>query len=173
VSAIVDLDAACGRYLTYRDLIECGNTWRARAASGTPIDNLPRAAASVAALRDLCVAVIDPLVDQFGPVIVTYGFASARLVAKVPGRIAPRLDQHASCEIDSTGRLVCPRRGAAVDLFVKGHPATEVARWIAAHTPYDRLYLYGDERPIHVSYGPEANCVAFEKVGRVPRRIRL
>jgi hypothetical protein len=31
----------------------------------------------------------------------------------------------------------------------------EVARWVAANTPFDRLYFYGPDRPIHVSYGPE------------------
>jgi hypothetical protein len=31
----------------------------------------------------------------------------------------------------------------------------EVAEWIAANTPFDRLYFYGKDRPIHVSYGPE------------------
>ena len=31
----------------------------------------------------------------------------------------------------------------------------EVANWVAENTPFDRLYFYGEERPIHVSYGPE------------------
>ena len=30
----------------------------------------------------------------------------------------------------------------------------EVAQWVVAHTPFDRLYFYGDDQPIHVSYGP-------------------
>ena len=30
----------------------------------------------------------------------------------------------------------------------------EVAQWIVAHTPFDRLYFYGDDLPIHVSFGP-------------------
>jgi hypothetical protein len=30
----------------------------------------------------------------------------------------------------------------------------EVAQWIVQHTPFDRLYFYGADRPIHVSYGP-------------------
>ena len=28
----------------------------------------------------------------------------------------------------------------------------EVALWVAANTPFDRLYFYGKDRPIHVSY---------------------
>ena len=31
----------------------------------------------------------------------------------------------------------------------------EAAQWLAANTPFDRLYFYGAERPIHVSQGPE------------------
>jgi hypothetical protein len=31
----------------------------------------------------------------------------------------------------------------------------EVARWILINTPFDRLYFYGDDQPIHVSHGPE------------------
>jgi hypothetical protein len=30
-----------------------------------------------------------------------------------------------------------------------------VAQWIVQHTPFDRLYFYGDDRPLHVSCGPE------------------
>ena len=30
----------------------------------------------------------------------------------------------------------------------------EVADWLAA-PPFDRLYFYGEDRPIHVSYGSE------------------
>lgn len=31
----------------------------------------------------------------------------------------------------------------------------EVAQWVATNTPFDRLYFYGADQPIHVSYGPE------------------
>ena len=33
----------------------------------------------------------------------------------------------------------------------------EVAQWVAANTPFDRLYYYGDDQPLHVSHGPEHN----------------
>jgi hypothetical protein len=29
------------------------------------------------------------------------------------------------------------------------------AQWIVVNTPFDRLYFYGDNKPIHVSFGPE------------------
>ena len=31
----------------------------------------------------------------------------------------------------------------------------EVARWVVANTPFDRLYVYGNDLPIHGSCGPE------------------
>ncbi|WP_176225067.1 hypothetical protein [Methylomagnum ishizawai] len=72
------------------------------------------------------------------------------------------------------GKPVCPRLGAAVDFIVEDEDMAEVARWIMANLPFDRLYFYGKERPIHVSYSAEPVGEAYEmrKVGgrRVPRR---
>lgn len=174
---LIDLDDPCGRYFKYRDLVECGKTWRDHAAEGTPIDNMPREPASATALRELAVAVLDPLVDQFGPIELTYGFATRALTRKIHGRIAPALDQHAAHELGPRGRPICLRGGAAADLSVPGRTATEVARWLATAVRFDRLYLYGDDRPLHVSYGPEASGVVVEMLPgpsgrRVPRRIR-
>lgn len=174
--AIPDLDASCGRYLKYRDLIECGNTWWKSAGEGA-LDNRPREAASVVALEALCSQVIDPVIETFGPVSLTYGFASAQLTSKIRGRIAPRLDQHAACETRSDGELVCKRRGAAVDFQVPAHSMEQVARWIAANTAFDRIYFYGDDRPLHVSYGPDQSRAVVALVtgpsGRLlPRALR-
>jgi hypothetical protein len=174
---LIDLDEPCGRHLKYRDLIACGKTWSEAAQRGEPIDNVPLQHATVAALSALVHEVLDPLVDEFGPVALTYGFASPSLSSKIRRRIAPSLDQHAACELHPSGKLICSRRGAAVDLIVPGCPATEVAKWLAAHTPFDRLYLYGDDRPLHVSHGPEHTrtvvAMSLGPSGRlVPRRLR-
>ncbi len=173
-----DLDARCGRRLTYRDLIECGTTWIECAARGAAVDNVPRRAATYAALRALCDAVLDPLAEALGAPVLTYGFAGPSLTALIARGIAPRLDQHASCETRRDGTMICHRRGAAVDLVIPGRPATEVARWIATHASFDRIYLYGDDRPLHVSHGPEGSRLIYE-IGktasgrRVPRRFKL
>ena len=45
-----NLDAPCGRYLTFRDLIECGETWHSAADSGKPIHNEPVQRESIDAL---------------------------------------------------------------------------------------------------------------------------
>ena len=156
----MNLDDRCGEHFRYRDLLECGDTWRRLAAASSPDApplNVPQAAETFAALRALCAAVLDPVVRRFGPIELTYGFASPSLTRHVEGRIAPTLDQHAACEVNAAGRPVCARLGAAADFVVPGVDSREVAAWVAKETAFDRLYFYGLDRPIHVSSGPEAS----------------
>ena len=66
--------------------------------------------------------------------------------------------------------------GAAVDFIVEDEDMLEVARWVVANTPFDRLYFYGSDLPIHVSYGPEhsrqvVRMVAAQKSGRLVPRV--
>jgi hypothetical protein len=147
--SLPDLDDPCGANFRYRDLIECGET---QTAAG--IANLPKQAASFNALHDLAVQVLDPVIDYFGMIRLTFGFCSPALARKIPGRIDPKRDQHAVNEVNRLGRIVCDRLGAAVDFIVEDEDMLEVAQWVAANTLFDRLYFYGSDRPIHVSYGP-------------------
>ncbi len=160
-------DSPCGRHFTYRQLIECGAT---QAQTGLP--NLPKQPGSYTALYDLAVNILDPLIDYYGPIRLTYGFSSPELARRIPGRIAPKLDQHVSCELNRKGEPVCPRLGAAVDFIVEDEDMEEVARWVIANLPYDRLYCYGKGRPIHVSYSetPAKEAWEMRKAGekRVP-----
>ena len=149
-SAIPQLDDHCGNYLTFRDLIECGET-----QAETKLPNLPKRIESYNALYDLAVHVIDPVIDYFGMVKMTYGFCSPELARKIPGRIDPKRDQHAAHEMNRLGNLVCRRLGAACDFIVEYESMLEVAQWVVENTDFDRLYFYGDDLPIHVSYGPE------------------
>lgn len=147
---IPDLDSPCGRYLTFRELIECGET---QARTGLP--NQPKRPESWNALHDLAVQVLDPVIDYFGMIRLDYGFCSPELAREIPGRIDPKRDQHAACDHNRHGKPVCERLGAAVDFIVDDESMLEVAQWIVANTPFDRLYFYGDHLPLHVSYGPE------------------
>lgn len=147
-TTIPDLDDRCGRYLTFRQLIECGET---QARTGLP--NLPQQPESYNALYDLAAQVLDPVIDYFGMIHLTYGFCSPELAKQIPGRIDPKRDQHAAHELNRSGRPICERLGAAVDFLVTDESMLEVAQWIVANTPFDRLYFYGDDQPIHVSYG--------------------
>lgn len=174
--AIVDddappaLDDPCGAHLTYRDLIVCGET-----ALRTGLANLPRSLDSYRALRELAENILDPVIDWYGSVELTYGFCSPELARQIPGRIAPALDQHAAHELNRLGKPICPRLGAAVDFLVRDEDMFEVAQWITANTPFDRLYIYGRDQPIHVSWGPENKREVYEMVAgvggkRMPRR---
>ena len=164
------LDEACGRHLTFRALIEAGETWcRLR------VPNLPEQPATWAALRRLAEWVLDPVIEEFGPIQVTYGFASLALARHVPGRIDPSRDQHAGHELRPDGRPVCTRLGQAADFAAAGVCSGRIAAWIASRKDFDRLYFYGPGKPLHVSIGPErAQAIVAMSEGpsgrRVPRR---
>ncbi|AGA91442.1 hypothetical protein Thimo_2732 [Thioflavicoccus mobilis 8321] len=174
---IPSLDDPCGRFLRFRDLIECGET-----RAETAIENLPRSPASWNALYELAEQILDPVIDWFGMIRLTYGFCSPELARTIRthggGPIDPSRDQHAAHEPNRRGNPVCPRLGAAVDFAVEDEDMLEVARWVAEHTPFDRLYFYGADQPIHVSYGPQQTrqVVAMRQSGDgrlVPRVVKL
>jgi DNA phosphorothioation-associated putative methyltransferase len=148
--AIPSLDDSCGQSLTFRSLIECGETQR---ESG--LANLPKEIDSYHALERLAENILDPVIDYFGMVRLTYGFCSHELSRKIPERIDPRVDQHCCYELNTKKKQICERGGAACDFIVDDESMLEVAQWIVSSLPFDRLYFYGDDKPIHVSYGPE------------------
>jgi DNA phosphorothioation-associated putative methyltransferase len=156
---IPDLDAPCGAHFRYRDFIECGQTQRRLG-----VHNVPLRAETYNALFDLATELLDPLIDYFGSIRLTYGFASAELAKHMPQGIAPRLDQHAACEHSTRRTLICDRGGAACDFIVEDEDMKEVADWIVRSLPFDRLYFYGAGRPVHVSYGPTPAGEAFSMV---------
>ncbi|MDO8827379.1 DNA phosphorothioation-associated putative methyltransferase [Methylophaga sp.] len=171
--SIPDLDESCGSYLTYRGLIECGETQQA-----TGISNLPKQADSYNALYDLAINILDPVIEYFGMIRLTYGFCSHELGKHIKKRVAPKLDQHAAHELNSKKNLICPRLGAAIDFIVDDENMREVADWIAENTPYDRLYFYGENRPIHVSFGlvqkkEYVDLVMTDLGCQIPRKRRL
>ena len=169
-SHIPSLDDPCGRYLKLRDFIECGETQQKLG-----VNNLPKQPSSYNALVDLAVNVLDPVIEYFGMVRLTYGFCSHELSKRVPGRNDPKLDQHSSYELNSKGSLICSRRGAAVDFIIEDEDMKEVAQWIVRNCPFDRLYFYGTDRPLHVSYSNQELRQVVEMIehpkraGWVPR----
>ena len=166
---IPNIDAACGRFLSYRMLIECGEAW-----GNTKIDNIPKQADTFTALHDLATHVLDPVIDYFGMIHLTYAFCSSALAKKIPGRIAPKLDQHASYELTRMKVPICPRLGAAVDFFVEDENMLEVAEWISVNTPFDRIYFYVVDKPIHVRYGTENKIEFIEmRVSKFGRLVPL
>ncbi len=164
----IDLRARCSKHFTWSDLIECGETWASLQREGEAVSNLPSRPETWEALGALARRLLDPLVDHFGAVRLTYGFAGPALTRRVPGRIAPSLDQHAGYEHNARGARVCPRGGQACDLCVPGVSSLVVGRWIREALPFDRMYLYGADRPLHVSDAiePAGRVVAMRPGGR-------
>lgn len=172
--SIPDLDASCGAHLKYRDLVECGET-----QTKTGLANLPKEPDSYTALLELALNVLDPVIEYFGMVRLTYGFCSPELARHIKTRVASKLDQHAAHERNRLGKAICDRLGAAVDFLVEDEDMFEVAGWIASNINFDRLYIYGPTSPIHISYGPDmAHQIIMMTSPRnaghlVPRRITL
>jgi DNA phosphorothioation-associated putative methyltransferase len=167
---IPDIDNRCGRYLTYRHFIECGETQQS-----TGLPNCPQQPESYTALYDLAINILDPVIDYFGMITLTYGFCSHELGTHIRKRVAPKLDQHAAHELNTKRKPICPRLGAAVDFIVEDENMREVADWVSRNTSFDRLYFYGDNRPIHVSYAPDQkgeyiDLVITESGRQMPRK---
>ena len=165
------LDQKCSKYFTYRRFIECSET-----QPKLPTENLPTELASYSAIQKLASLVLDPVWDKFGQVELTYGFASRLLIKAILKnefpRIAPERDQHASHERKLNGKYICPRLGAACDLIIKNRDMRDVAEWVIRNTEVDRVYFYGADRPIHVSYGPNhSRAFVTMLIGKNGRRM--
>lgn len=167
---IPSMDELCGQHFVYRQLIECGETWER-----TRAENTPRSPDTYNALFELATKVLDPVIEYFGGIKLTYGFASAELTRQIRKGISPSLDQHIACETNKYGNPKCSRRGAAVDFLVEDEDMREVAKWISRHCEFDRLYFYGSNRPLHVSVGPQNSrlCFTLGEVAerRIPRKV--
>lgn len=169
-TSIPRLDERCGAHFTYRDFIECGET-----QAGLSLPNVPTQAQTFNALYDLATKLLDPIIDYFGMVRLTYGFCSAELAAHIKARIAPELDQHAAHELNKRCAPMCSRGGAACDFLIEDESMREVADWIIENLPFDRLYFYGEDRPLHLSYSSSESSEAYSMLpgpsGRlVPRK---
>ena len=170
------LNEYCSRYYRFRDLFHCGETWHK-----AKYDNLPMQTQSWEAYQKLAKEILDPITDHFGSVELTFGFCGQQLRSLISKntspRIAPTLDQHAAYELNSKGKPICPRLGAAMDLRVNNTSSQAVAIWVASHLPFDRLYYYGDDNPIHISIGPEnsSQIVWLNTINnrRIPKKLTL
>ncbi|MGL4475160.1 MAG: hypothetical protein ACRCT7_12035 [Shewanella sp.] len=170
------LKAYCSRYFTFEALFHCGDTWENFRCQNFPIQQR-----SWDAYEDLAKTLLDPIVDNFGEVQLTFGFCGKELrqliLKNTQPRIAPQLDQHASYEQNTKGEPICKRLGAAVDLKIDRMPSKVLATWIAANLPFDRLYYYGVNKPIHVSVGPQNSqqIILLKTIDgrRIPRKISL
>jgi hypothetical protein len=157
----MNIDEPCSALFCYRELIACSTTLEELVPDSTqdgveiPLRFLPQQEDTWDAIRRLAQELLDPVCKQFGRPELTYGFSSCALSNKIDRRISPKHDQHAGHELRRNGQPICERGGFAVDFVVAGTPSHQLAQWLLAHTPVDRLYFYEDDRPIHVSVGPD------------------
>jgi hypothetical protein len=173
-----------GKYLTLAEFCTCTQTYQRFADQ---IDPFPKhLEETLPALEALCQYIFDPVIDGFGRsrFQLTYGFCSAGLkrwlakkdpvTGKKHGIATPSLDQHMAHEVNRNGRYYCDRLGAACDFRILDMPSNALVDWIVAQgLPFDSLYFYGADSPIHISYGPQHkhNIWAFTEQG-TPTRYR-
>lgn len=166
-----DLVEPCSRHFRWRALIVCGPTALRLEAEGHEIAT-PQAVESWRMLAGLAQKVLDPVVDNFGALELTYGFAGPKLTRRIPGRIATNLDQHAASELNQRGHRICLRQGAAADFHVPGVDSKLLLDWLIGCVPFDRIYYYGPKKPVHVSWGIPQARLCWEMV-RTPTGRRI
>jgi len=155
-----------GQHLTLEEFCTCTQTYQKYADQ---IDPYPRnLEATIPALQSLCQHILDPIINHFGRsrFQLTYGFCSIDLKRylsqKDPqtgiknGRVDPSRDQHMVHEKNRNGGYYCDRLGAACDFRIVGLESGRLVEWILElRSPFDSLYYYGSDRPIHISYGDQ------------------
>ncbi|MBW4518609.1 MAG: hypothetical protein KME16_02605 [Scytolyngbya sp. HA4215-MV1] len=162
-----------GQYLTLEEFCTCTQTYQKYADQ---IDPYPgNRSETIPALEALCHHILDPVIAHFGRerFQLTYGFCSKDLkrflAQKDPetgiknGRVDPSRDQHMAHEKNRNGKYYCvsgasgtARLGAACDFRIVGLESDRLVEWILEQQlPFDSLYYYGGDRPIHVSYAPQ------------------
>ena len=158
-------EISLGKYLTLYEFCTCTKTYRKYAEKIAPFPKNPE---SIAAIVNLNLEIIDPIIARFGreKFHLTYGFCSADLkrylnqkdplTGEKNGRVTPSLDQHMAREQNRNGKYYCDRLGAACDFFIEEVSSDTVIDWIVERQlPFDSLYYYGAKRPFHISYGPQ------------------
>jgi hypothetical protein len=154
-----------GKYLNLDDFCKCTITYQKYADR---IDPFPQnIEPTISAIKELNRFIIDPVIDRFGleRFKLTYGFCSISLKKYLQkkdanglknGRVTPEIDQHMAHEVNLKGNYYCQRLGAASDFLIQELPTEELVEWILeAKLPFDSLYFYGTDRPIHISYGTQ------------------
>ncbi|NJK99755.1 MAG: hypothetical protein HC910_03990 [Spirulinaceae cyanobacterium SM2_1_0] len=154
------------QHLTLTDFCTCTQTYQQFSAQ---IDPYPRNwDESLAAIQVLCSVLLAPIIDRYGAdqFQLTYGFCSMDLkrflnrkdpiTGRKYGRVDPSRDQHMAAEKNRNDRYFCLRGGAACDFLIRQTRSDRLVDWIlATRLPFDSLYFYSPERPIHLSYGPQ------------------
>jgi len=77
-------------------------------------------------------------------------------------KVDPRRNQHIAHKVNRNGKYRCDRLGAACDFRIVGLKSDRLVKWILEQRlPFDSLYFYGSDRPIHISYSPQLKYVIW------------
>jgi hypothetical protein len=126
------------------------------------LDNTPKASESILSAILILETVLLPINKKFGDVKITYGFVSPELNRYIQKNSSsgtyPSLDQHAASELNQANKQICKRHGLACDFIVNGYEKQmdEVMLFVVNHLDFDKIYYYGNDRPLHVSVGNES-----------------
>jgi hypothetical protein len=126
------------------------------------IDNYPKEVESISSTLDIIETVLLPVSKNFGDVRITYGFVSPELNRFIqknssPGTY-PSIDQHAASELNNANSHICKRHGLACDFIINGYEKKmdQVMLFIVNNLNFDKIYYYGNDKPLHVSVGNES-----------------
>ena len=108
----------------------------------------------VTSIRKRCEHILDPVVDRFGSISITYGYVSDALQAAT--NPSSKLTVH-NCKPESGAYL-----GAAADFQPHNTEFShrDILLWIAANCEYDRLILYPGSTIVCVAWSdkPRSHC---------------
>ncbi|WP_310482177.1 hypothetical protein, partial [Chamaesiphon sp. VAR_48_metabat_403] len=108
----------------------------------------------VASIRGLCEHILDPVVDRFGAISITYGYVSDALQKATYPAWKPSIHNCKPCN----GAYL----GAACDFQPHNTEFShqDILRWIAANCTYDRLILYPGSTIVCVAWSdrPRSHC---------------
>jgi len=125
-------------------------------------DNTPKESESIESIIMMIDAILLPVYKKFGNITITYGFVSSELNKYIQKNSSsgtyPSIDQHAASELNSVNNHICKRHGLACDFIVSGYEERmdEVMLFIVKNLSFDKVYFYGNDRPLHVSVGNES-----------------
>lgn len=146
------------KYITFEKFCTCTKTYQHHSQDIDPYPWQPESHDAIALLFN---HILNPIINYFGysRFILTYGFCSVDLkkfLSVGRNQTCAKIDQHCAHEVNSRGKLICDRIGAAADFKIADMPSDQLVCWIQqTGLPFDSIYYYGSERPIHISYGPQ------------------
>jgi hypothetical protein len=154
-----------GQYLTLEEFCTCTKTYQKYADRISLYPDNPEE--TIPALEALCRNILDPIITHFSQerFQLTYGFCSKDLKRFLSQkdlatgikneRVDPSRDQHMAHEKNRNGKYCCDRLGAACDFRIVRLESDRLVEWILEQQlPFDSLYYYGSDRPIHISHSP-------------------